>query len=80
VGCADDDFIHKESGRPQGKWALFKMLAERRGLDWPPFRNMAESRVDDSHKIREKTPHGEYYPARFREDVAKLALELRKLL
>lgn len=79
-GCGDGDFVHKESGRAKGKWALFKMLADRRGLDWTPFKNMADSRVDDSHKIREKTPRGEYYPARFREDAAKLALELRKLL
>jgi len=78
-GADEKDFVH-ESGRPQGKWALLKVLARRRGLDWAPFETVATNRQDDSHRIRERTPRGEYYPARFRDDVANLVRELRKLL
>jgi len=78
TGCQDADFVH-ESGRPKGKWDLLGMLADRRGLDWNPFKTVAAHRQDDGHRIREKTPSGEYYPAKFREDVATLVVELDKL-
>ena len=77
-GCQDTEFAH-DSGRPKGKWDLLGILAKRRGLDWAPFKTVADYRQDDGHRIRERTPRGEYYPAKFREDVAKLVAELNKL-
>ena len=79
AGCQEKDFEH-DSGRPKGKWALMKLLADRRGLDWAPFEAVATNRQDDSHGIRERAPSGDYYPVRFREDLKKLIVELQKLL
>jgi hypothetical protein len=56
-----------------------KLLVDRRGLDWAPFDAVATNRQDDSHRIREKAPNGDYYPAQFREDLKKVIVELQKL-
>lgn len=78
-GCAEQEFVN-DGGRPKGKWALFKLLASRTGLDWVAFDVVAENRIADSHKMESTSAAGEYYPARFREDLKKLIIELRKLL
>lgn len=78
-GCAEQEFVN-DGGRPKGKWALFKLLAGRTGLDWVAFDVVAENRIADSHKMESTSAAGEYYPARFREDLKKLIGELRKLL
>jgi hypothetical protein len=78
-GCTEQEFV-SDSGRPKGKWALLKLLAGRTGLDWLAFDVVAEHRIADSHKMESTSAAGEYYPARFREDLTKLIGELRKLL
>jgi hypothetical protein len=78
-GCAEQEFLN-DGGRPKGKWALFKLLAGRTGLDWVAFDVVAENRIVDSHKMESTSAAGEYYPARFREDLNNLIGELRKLL
>lgn len=78
-GCAEQEFIN-EGGRPKGKWALLKLLADRAGLDWLAFDVVAENRIADAHKMESASATPEYYPGRFREDLRKLAGELRKLL
>jgi hypothetical protein len=78
-GCPEREFVN-DGGRPKGKWALFKLLASRTGLDWAVFEVVAENRIADSHKMESTSAAGEYYPARFREDLKRLIGELRKLL
>lgn len=78
-GCAEQEFVN-DGGRAKGKWALFKLLAGRTGLDWVTFDVVAENRIADSHKMESTSAAGEYYPARFRDDPRKLIGELRKLL
>jgi hypothetical protein len=78
-GCTQQEFVN-DGGRPKGKWALFKLVASRTGLDWVAFDVVAENRIADSHKTESTSVAGEYYPARFREDLRKLIGELRKLL
>ncbi len=78
-GCTEQEFVN-DGGRHKGKWALFKLLASRTGLDWVAFDVVAENRIADSHKMESTSAAGEYYPARFREDLKKLIGELRKLL
>ncbi len=78
-GCAEEEFVN-EGGRPKGKWALFKLLTGRTGLEWSAFDVVAENRITDSHKMESASAAGEYYPARFRADLKKLIHELRKLL
>ena len=78
-GSAEEEFVH-DGGRPKGKWALFKLLAGRAGLDWVAFDVVAENRIADSHKMESTSAAGEYYPARFRNDLKALIAELRKLL
>jgi hypothetical protein len=78
-GCAEQEFVNA-GGRTKGKWALFKLLAGRTGLDWAAFDVVAENRIVDSHKMESTSAAGEYYPARFREDLQKLIGELHKLL
>lgn len=78
-GCASQEFMN-DGGRPKGKWALLKLLAGRTGLDWIAFADVADNRIADSHKMESTSAAGEYYPARFREDLKKVIGELRKLL
>jgi hypothetical protein len=65
--CAEQEFVN-DGGRLKGKWALFKLLVSRTGLDWVAFDVVAENRIADSHKMESTSAAGEYYPARFRED------------
>lgn len=78
-GSQPADFVH-ESGRPKGKWDLFGMLAKRRGLDWRPFKTVADNRQEDGHRIRQGVPREDYYPAKFRDDLARVVAELTKLI
>jgi len=78
-GSEDKDFRH-DGGRPKGAWALMKMLAGRKGLDWTPFEVVDDHRQEDAHRIQEKAPRGEYYPSKFQDDLSKLVPELRKLV
>lgn len=77
-GCREDEFVN-DGGRPKGKWALLKMLAERKGLDWSVLDVVATNRQQDSHRIQAPPAGDDYYPRRFREDLKKLVVELQKL-
>lgn len=78
AGCRDDAFVHP-SGKSKGAWALLKMLASRRGLDWAPFATVEENRHVDSHRVVAAAPSTEYYPRKFRRDLASVVAELSKL-
>jgi hypothetical protein len=78
-GSREDEFLN-DGGRAKGSWALLKMLAERKGLDWSVFEVVATNRQQDSHRIQPAPMSGDYYPARFRGDLKKLIVELQKLV
>jgi hypothetical protein len=78
AGCQDDAFVHP-SGKSKGAWALLELLASRRELDWAPFATVAENRHVDSHKVVDAAPSTDYYPRKFRRDLASVVAELSKL-
>ena len=77
-GCQEADFVN-EGGRQKGSWGIFKLLAQRRGLDWSVLEIVADNRQQDSHRIQPAEATDDYYPTRFLEDLKKLIVELQKL-
>jgi hypothetical protein len=79
AGFKDTDFIHKESGRPRGKWDLFRNLFVLLNMDFEPFEHVAKMRQEDSHKIGKLQIPESYYPDMFKNDIQTVASALKQL-
>jgi hypothetical protein len=79
-GLQDIEFVHKESGRPRGKWDLFKTLFNLLSLAFESLQHVANMRQKDSHKITAQSIPEAYYPDLFKSDIQAAVTALKELL